>query len=463
MSWRPSPGPAHPPLGGARRTAAAPRTAARFGVWAPHARSVSVIGDWNDWSEGRDPLRLDADDGVWVGTVAGIEPGTRYRFSIVGPDGDAGAPGGSAGARGRAAPHQHQCAHGLRAPLAGSRLDRPTDTFRPWFRPSRHLRGAPGVVATGSRRRRRLRRGCRAACRTRAVAGLHPRRADAGGRVPLRRVVGLPGHRVLRARPRATARPTTSGRSSTRCTRMASVSSSTGSRRTSPTTTGRWLASMVPRASSPMTPPEPDTPTGERSSSTCPSPRSGRSCCPTPTTGSREFHVDGLRVDAVASLLYLDYSRGPGGVGPERARRQPGPRRSAAAPGPHLGGARRPPRSAARGRGVDHLAGGHRAGRRGRPGLHPQVEPGLDARHARLLLTSAFGSGGAPGRARLLAQLRGCRALDPAPQPRRGRAPEALVAVQDARARPLRAAARPLRLDVGPSRRQAAVHGRGAG
>ncbi len=60
---------------------------ARFGVWAPHARSVSVIGDWNDWSDGRDPLVLDADDGVWLGTVAGVEPGSRYRFSIVGPDG----------------------------------------------------------------------------------------------------------------------------------------------------------------------------------------------------------------------------------------------------------------------------------------------------------------------------------------------------------------------------------------
>ena len=59
-----------------------------FGVWAPNARRVSVVGDWNQWDGRRHPMRLHPGNGVWELFVPGVAEGARYKFEIVGPSGD---------------------------------------------------------------------------------------------------------------------------------------------------------------------------------------------------------------------------------------------------------------------------------------------------------------------------------------------------------------------------------------
>jgi 1,4-alpha-glucan branching enzyme len=59
----------------------------RFAVWAPNARAVSLIGDFNAWDRRRHPMRLRFPSGVWELFVPGVAEGMRYKFAIVGPDG----------------------------------------------------------------------------------------------------------------------------------------------------------------------------------------------------------------------------------------------------------------------------------------------------------------------------------------------------------------------------------------
>lgn len=55
----------------------------QFALWAPNARSVSVIGEFNAWDKQANPLRLREDgSGIWQGFVASIPPGTSYKFHI---------------------------------------------------------------------------------------------------------------------------------------------------------------------------------------------------------------------------------------------------------------------------------------------------------------------------------------------------------------------------------------------
>ena len=62
--------------------------ATRFAVWAPNAIDVAVIGDFNGWDERRSALAPRPDgSGIWEAEVAGAQPGQRYKYRIVGRDG----------------------------------------------------------------------------------------------------------------------------------------------------------------------------------------------------------------------------------------------------------------------------------------------------------------------------------------------------------------------------------------
>ncbi|MDM7832374.1 1,4-alpha-glucan branching protein GlgB [Cellulomonas edaphi] len=58
-----------------------------FAVWAPNARAVRVIGDFNYWQGATHAMRSLGDSGVWELFVPGIGAGTRYKFEILAPDG----------------------------------------------------------------------------------------------------------------------------------------------------------------------------------------------------------------------------------------------------------------------------------------------------------------------------------------------------------------------------------------
>ena len=54
----------------------------QFAVWAPNAGYVSVIGDFNGWDSGANPLALQGDSGVWAGFLPGVGTGTCYKFHV---------------------------------------------------------------------------------------------------------------------------------------------------------------------------------------------------------------------------------------------------------------------------------------------------------------------------------------------------------------------------------------------
>ena len=58
-----------------------------FAVWAPNARGVRIVGDFNFWDGRAHPMRSLGGAGVWELFVPDVGPGSRYKYSICGPDG----------------------------------------------------------------------------------------------------------------------------------------------------------------------------------------------------------------------------------------------------------------------------------------------------------------------------------------------------------------------------------------
>jgi 1,4-alpha-glucan branching enzyme len=59
----------------------------RFAVWAPAAAHVSVVGDWNFWDATSTPMTRVLGGSVWVATAPDARLGHRYKFAVTGPQG----------------------------------------------------------------------------------------------------------------------------------------------------------------------------------------------------------------------------------------------------------------------------------------------------------------------------------------------------------------------------------------
>ena len=166
-----------------------------FAVWAPNAKGVSLIGEFNHWDGDEAQLRVLGSTGVWELFWPDFPVGGLYKFRVHGADGavtDRADPMAFAtevppqtGSRVTESSYSWSDDEWMARRAALNPVFEPMSTYEVHlmsWRPGRSYRQLADELTE-------LR------CRTR----LHPRRVDAGRRASVRRVVGLSGHLVLRA------------------------------------------------------------------------------------------------------------------------------------------------------------------------------------------------------------------------------------------------------------------------
>ena len=187
---------------GARRLTIGDVTGVHFAVWAPNAQRVSVVGDFNHWDGRVHPMRRLMPSGIWELFVPGLGNGARYKYEVRTPEGHLLEKADPFARAAEAPPRTASLVwteddyawndHGLDVGTRlGGRVAGSADV---------DLRSAPGLVAPA--RRRQLPVLPRAGGHAGSVClghGLHARGADARHGAPLRRLLGLPGGRLLRA------------------------------------------------------------------------------------------------------------------------------------------------------------------------------------------------------------------------------------------------------------------------
>ena len=102
-----------------------------FAVWAPGARAVRVVGDFNGWDGRLHPMRVLGSSGVWEIFLPGVAPGARYKFEVVGKHGQMSLRADPFAFATEVPPGHGECRHPEQVRMAGRSMVRQPGDHRP--------------------------------------------------------------------------------------------------------------------------------------------------------------------------------------------------------------------------------------------------------------------------------------------------------------------------------------------